>query len=79
MPWITHNGLGCPVPFDTIVETEDPTNERHIGPAGDPMNVDEYGNSWIWEEEEPRSWEISRYRIMQPESETRELAAEEFA
>lgn len=77
MSWVEHHGLGCPVPYSTIVETEDPTGERHVGAAGDPMNVDENGNSWIWEEEEPRSWEISRYRVLAPESLDRELAIEE--
>lgn len=64
--WVKHNGLGCPVPWETIVETEDPTGERHTGRADDPMNVCENGNSWIWEGETPSSFEISRYRLVHP-------------
>jgi hypothetical protein len=78
MSWINHHGLGCPVPFYTIVETEDPTGERHVGQAGDQMNIDENGSSWIWEEEEPKSWEISRYRVLDRKGLDRVLVAEEF-
>ena len=73
MDWIDHHGLGCPVSFDTIVETEDPSGERHIGAAGDPMNVDENGNSWVWAGEVPESYEISRYRIIQEIAAPREF------
>lgn len=65
--WIRHNGLGCPVPWDTIVETEDLRGERHVGRADDPMNIDEFGNSWVWEDEQPQCFEITFYRIVQPE------------
>lgn len=76
MRWIDHNGLGCPVSFATIVETQDPTGERHIGPAGCAMNVCEHGNSWVWESEIPESYEIVRYRVMQPNFSAQELFAD---
>jgi hypothetical protein len=66
MAWIIHNGMGFPVVPHTIVETEDPTGERYTGRADDPMNVCESSNSWIWEGENPSSFEISRYRIVHP-------------
>ena len=78
MSWIDHHGLGCPVPFDTTVETVDPTGERHIGAAGDPMNVDENGNSWVWAGEEPESYEITRYRIIKETAAPREVALAQF-
>ncbi len=74
MSWIQHNGMGCPVPWRTIVETIDPCGEKHTGRADDQMNVCEYGNSWIWEDEAPSDCEISAFRIIAAKPVEKQLA-----
>ncbi len=66
--------MGCLVPWHTIVETIDPSGEKHTGRADDQMNVCEYGNSWNWEDEAPSGYEISAYRIIVAKPVEKQLA-----
>lgn len=63
-PWIEHDGMGCPVPGDTMVSVEFRIPPRSIeftrgNPECDRAKV------WIWVNDGKRD-DIIRYRIRKP-------------